>query len=80
MDGGSAEKDENGLKSNLLPRGREIRGDKLTVSARPESPLQRLKVTGLKLGSWMDGYVPLPEVEVTEPRMFLEWTRGMSRM
>ena len=78
MGGGSVENDENGLKMNLLPRGREIRGNKLTVSGSPESPLQRLllNVTGLRLGSWMDGYVPPAEVEMTEA---CELTRGMVR-
>jgi len=70
MGGGSVANDENSLKCNLLPRGREIRGDKLTVSASPESPLHMLKlllnVTGLRLGFWMDGYVPAAEVEMTE--------------
>ena len=57
MGGGRVENDENGLKSSLLPRGRVIRGVRLTVSGSPESPLQMLllNVTGLRLGSWMDG-------------------------
>jgi hypothetical protein len=70
MGGGSVANDENSLKCNLLPRGMEIRGDKLTVSASPELFLQRLKlllnVTGLRLGFRMDGYVPAAEVEMTE--------------
>ncbi len=70
MGGGNVENDEKGLKSNLLPRGRGNLGEKLTVSCRPESPLQRLllllNVTGPRLGSWMDGYVPPAEVEMTE--------------
>jgi hypothetical protein len=68
MGGGSVANDENVLKCNLLPRGRGIRGEKLTVSATPESPLQRLllNVTGLRMGFWMDGYVPAAEVEMTE--------------
>ena len=83
MGGGDVENDEIGLKMNLLPTGREIWGNKVTVSGRPESPSQRLlllNVTGLKLGSSMDGYVPLAEVEVTSGRFLLELTSGMSRM
>jgi len=78
MGGGRVENDENGLKSSRLPRGRGIRGVRLTVSGSPESPLQMLllNVTGLKLGSWMDGYVPPAEVEMTEA---CELTRGMVR-
>ena len=82
MGGGDVENDEIGLKMNLLLRGREIWGNQVMVSGRPESPGQRLvlNVTGLKLGSSMDGYVPLAEVEVTSGRSLLELTSGMSRM
>jgi hypothetical protein len=68
--GSNDENDENLLKNILLPTERAIRGEKLTVSFKPESPRQRwlLKETELSSGSAIDGYDPPVEVEVMAPR------------